>query len=302
MTRSVNLDHVRIFLSIAELNSFTKAAGAFGVSQPTISRIIQELEETWGGELFYRTGRGANLSELGHAAVERARDLLQNADQISEELRTYGRLPSGTVSLGVSPALLPPVLPELFNHLKRDLPGIRLIVREGFSDQIERLRLSGLVDIGLYSRFREGISGNSKSLVVSGMVLAAARDAPPLPATVPFASLPDYPLVMPAQPHKLRMLFESISRRLGITLNIALETDSLIAQKQACERCGCYMIKSPEAIAEESGKGFYSTSLIVNPTVHSSIVLVTTQQHPLSRAAREVSKRLTAILKSLNRE
>ena len=300
MANEITLNQLRVFASIAEFKSFTKAAGSFGITQPTVSRIIKDLEETWGGQIFYRTGRGVTLSEFGAAALIRARDLLHNANQVSEELRAYGRLPVGNVSFGISPSLMPAVVPELLNQLREKTPGIRLRIHEAFSDQIERLRLQGIVDLGLYSKFREESPDKPGGLFVSNMVLTAAHGAPPLPPKISFSELPKYPLVMPPAPHGLRTTFEHIARRLRINLNVTLDTDSVIAQKQACEHCGCYMIKAPEAISEEREKGFYMTSMIVNPRVQSSVVLVTTQQRPLSLAAREVTNRVAAILAQLS--
>src|SRR3546814_14241735 len=66
---------------------------ALGVAQPTVSRVVKELEEVWGGQLFYRTGRGVTLSEFGEQAFVRSKLLLQNAEQTSEELRAFGLLP-----------------------------------------------------------------------------------------------------------------------------------------------------------------------------------------------------------------
>lgn len=297
----IDLHQLHIFVCVAESRSFTKGAVPLGITQPTASRIIKELEEEWGGQLFHRTGRGVALTELGEMALTRAKALLRDADQFSEELRAHGRLPSGAVSLGLSPSLVPLVVPELLNQLRRDAPGIRLKIHEGFSYQIERLRLAGDVDVGIYSKFQEGETKDDHALFVSYMVLAAPGSAPPIPAEMDFSELAKYPLVMPAPPNGLRTTFETVARRLQITLNVVIDTDSVTAQTQICEHCGCYMIKALETISEARAKGTYMTSLIVNPKIQRHFVLVTTHQRPLSRAAREVANRVNAILGRLSR-
>jgi LysR family transcriptional regulator, nitrogen assimilation regulatory protein len=66
--------------------------------------------------------------------------------------------------------------------------------------------------------------------------------------------------------------------------------------------CGCYMIKAPHTIADEKHKGIFVSSVIRNPYISRHVVLVTGQQKPLSRAAREVAARVTLILRGLSSE
>jgi DNA-binding transcriptional LysR family regulator len=298
MAPLLDLDHLRLFVRVAELGSFTRAALALGIAQPTVSRIIKDLERDWDGELFYRTGRGVTLSELGENAFERARSLLALAEQTSEDLRAHARLPRGVVSLALPPSLVATVVPQLVNALREEAPGIRLRIYEGFSDQIERWLSEGDVEIGLYSRYRELGETTGPVLFTSQLVLAAHRDAPPLPATIPFADLAPLPLVLPALPNGLRSIVEDIARRLRIGLNVLVDADSILAQKQISEHCGCYMIKAPHIMAEESALGMFRTSLIVSPVIERYVVLATTQQRPVSRAGREVASRVTALLRA----
>jgi LysR family nitrogen assimilation transcriptional regulator len=131
------------------------------------------------------------------------------------------------------------------------------------------------------------------------LVLVTPGSVSPPPPEVEFADLAQYALVLPAIPNGLRTILEGIARRLRISLNVVVDTDSFVAQKQICQHCGYYLINEPHIIAEELAKGVFTTSLIVNPYVERYFELVTTQQRPLSRAAREVANRVTAILKQL---
>ena len=185
--------------------------------------------------------------------------------------------------------------------MQREAPGVRLKIHEGFSDQIERLRVTGDVDVGVYSKFHAGDVTDDRALFVSTMVLAAPRSMPELPAEIDFADLARYPLVMPGAPNGLRTTFEAVARRLQVTLNVLIDTASAAAQNEICEHCGCYMIKAQEALSDENVKGRFTASLIVNPRIQREIVLATTQQRPLSRAARQVADGVSAILGRLPR-
>lgn len=78
--------------------------------------------------------------------------------------------------------------------------------------------------------------------------------------------------------------------------------DSILAQKEMTLNCGCYMIKAPHTISSETRDNVFASSVIRNPSINRHVVLVTGQQKPLSRAAREVASRATAILRGLSGE
>jgi DNA-binding transcriptional LysR family regulator len=294
----VDLQDLRTYVEVCQLRSFTKAAVHLGVSQPTVSRIISQLEGEWGGSLFYRTGRGVSLSEFGEQALARARDLLQQAEQFGEDLRGLSRLPSGVVSVTMPPSVVSIVVPELLNQLRADRPGIHLLVHEGFSEQNERSLAAGTIDIGLYSKYWEGETRRDGLLLPSRLVLAGAPG--PLPAEIDFDELGKFPMVLPLPNNGLRAIIDSIARRMKVTLNVVLDADSTVAQKQAAARCGCFMIKAPHTIAEEQVRGEVVTSVIRNPYINRHVVLVTSRQKPLSRAARDVADRMTQILRTVS--
>lgn len=67
------LRHIRYFLAVAEQCSFTRAADALHVSQPTLSQQVRQLEETLGVQLFDRSGRTVRLTEFGEVYARHAR-------------------------------------------------------------------------------------------------------------------------------------------------------------------------------------------------------------------------------------
>lgn len=296
----MELGSLRIFVRAAELGSFSKAAVSMGLAQPSVSRTIGDLEREWDGPLFYRTGRGVALSELGEEALKKARFLLREADQAAEDLKAFSRLPSGIVSLGLPTSLVEPTIPELVNQLRAHTPGIRLQVYEGFSDQVERWLSEGLIDIGAYSKYREGSLENGPLLLESRLVLAGPREGWTLPEEIAFERLADFALVLPAPTNGLRIMVDSVARRLKVSLNVIADIDSTGGQKAMTAQCGCYMVKAPHTIADETSRGQFASSVIREPYINRHVVLVTGQQRPLSRASREVATRLTGILRGLS--
>jgi LysR family nitrogen assimilation transcriptional regulator len=292
----MTLDELRIFVRASELKSFTKAAVSMGVAQPTVSRLVGQLEAEWGGPLFYRTGRGVSLSELGMEALAKARALLKDVDRISEDLRGFSRLPTGLVSLALPPSVVTLVVPELLNQLRAERPGIRLRIREGFSDQVERWVAEGEADMGIYSKYWEGKKAPRPLLLASSLILAGLPQRTRLPREIDFAELSRFPLVLPPVTNGLRIIVDAIAKRLKVPLNVVADADSIVAQKEVALRCGCFMIKSPHTIAGEQIRSTFATSVIRNPYIGRYVVLVTGHQKPLSLAGREVASRVNDIL------
>jgi LysR family transcriptional regulator, nitrogen assimilation regulatory protein len=297
----MTLEHLRTFARAAELGSFTKAADSLGLAQPSVSRIIGDLELEWNGTLFYRTGRGVELSDLGRKALEKARSLLRDVDQFSDDMRSVGGLPSGNVTLALPPSLISSLVPRLLNRLRVEKPGIQLRIYEGFSEQIERWLSDGIVDIGLYSEYHLDGKYTEKSrtelLLMSNsrVVLAGPAGSRDLPAQIDFKQLAEFPLVLPAPTNGMRLVLDALAKRMSVKLTVVAEADSVLAQEAITLECGCYMLRGENAIADERMGGNFAACRIRNPSIHRRLLLSTVRQKPLSRAAREVAS-LAALL------
>jgi DNA-binding transcriptional LysR family regulator len=228
--------------------------------------------------------------------------LLREVEQISEDLSAFSRLPNGNVSIGLPPSLIASVIPELLNQLRRECPGIRLRIYEGFSEQIERWLSEGIVDVGIYSRYKEGSLEGNALMLNSQLVLVGVAARWDLPDEINFEQLANFPLVLPALTNGLRMAVDAVARRLKVELTVVAEADSILAQKEMTLNCGCYMIKAPLTIADEKHNGIFASSVIRNPHINRHVVLVTGQQKPLSRASREVAARVMSVLRGLSSE
>ena len=125
---------------LAEHGSFSRAAAAAHVTQPTLSAGIQELERTLGGAVVDRGRSGVFLTPIGEEAVTRAGDILARAEDLVQAARSAGRPLSGRLRLGVIPTVAPFLLPRTLPLLRERFPELKLFLRE---DQTQRL-IAGL--------------------------------------------------------------------------------------------------------------------------------------------------------------
>ena len=97
------LQQLRQAVALAEHGSFVRAAAALHISQPALSRSIQNLERSFGSALFVRSSGGVIPTDVGRLYLERARELLRMAHELDREAVTYGTLGAGRVAVGGGP-------------------------------------------------------------------------------------------------------------------------------------------------------------------------------------------------------
>jgi DNA-binding transcriptional LysR family regulator len=147
--RELNLDQLRTLVSIADLNTFSAAARALHLAQPTVSLHISELEARVNVKLLVRGGRRVVPTAAGATLVEHARRLLCDADEALDAIKRHVEGRAGRVRLGASTGVAVHLLPEVLAAMKCAHPDIDIEISI-LSSSETMLKLSqGLLDIGL---------------------------------------------------------------------------------------------------------------------------------------------------------
>lgn len=140
--------HLRYFLAVAEAGSFSRAADRLGISQPSVSQQMRDLETSLRVALFQRRGKRILLTPSGLVFQEHARAMLRQLENFLQELNRGPEELRGSLHIGVVPALNVPLMPELLGRFAADHPGISLVVEEISSTEIETALEEGRMDIG----------------------------------------------------------------------------------------------------------------------------------------------------------
>lgn len=130
------LRQLQFLVALAETGSFSRAAEACHVTQPTLSAGIKELEDMFGVALAEREARGATLTHAGEIAAARASALLADAHALVQAVTSAGALFSGPFHLGAIPTIAPFVLPQTVSMLTKRYPDLKLYLTE---DRTSRL-------------------------------------------------------------------------------------------------------------------------------------------------------------------
>ena len=113
---------LKLFLEVADLGSFSKAAIARRTVQSHISRQISDLERECGARLFRRTGRGVVLTDLGQRIVPRVRTWLAETDQLVNDIKSSAEVPVGEVRIGILPSAAHPLVTTVYERARERYP------------------------------------------------------------------------------------------------------------------------------------------------------------------------------------
>lgn len=128
----MNFTCLRTFHAVAEHGGFTAAATALGITQPTVTTQIRELEDHYGVELFLRLGRRIELTEVGTALLNTTRMIMSLCDEADELLSSHGQFRAGHLRIA---AVGPFHATEIIAALRREYPHIQLSVLLANSDR-----------------------------------------------------------------------------------------------------------------------------------------------------------------------
>jgi LysR family transcriptional regulator, hydrogen peroxide-inducible genes activator len=145
----MDLHHVRYFLAVASSLNFTKAANNCNVSQPALSRAIQQLEKEVGGLLFRRERNFTHLTDLGNLMKPHFEQIIVEISDVRNEAKRFLTLEKANLNLGVLCTISPTRFTGLLTHFSMTCPGISTKMIEGTPDGLAMLLEAGEIDVAL---------------------------------------------------------------------------------------------------------------------------------------------------------
>jgi LysR family nitrogen assimilation transcriptional regulator len=291
----MELRQLRYFVAVAEARSFTAAAHLLHVSQPALGMQIRKLEDELGLVLFFRHSRGVALTEGGRVLLDRARRILLDVEETHQALTDLSGPARGNVALGVTPSVGRVLVPDLLDRCRDELPGIRISVLEGMSEEVMKAAAEDRLDLA-FSYNPDAVPGlDCTPLLTEDLYLIGARDGgAPGGGTVPFAEVPRYPLILPSRPHGVRVLLENTAAAVGLALDVSLEIDSITMEREMIERALGFTVLPIGVVHEEVGKGRLFARKIIDPAIERTLYLAAPKRRPRSRAIEAVFQLILA--------
>jgi DNA-binding transcriptional LysR family regulator len=145
----MDMRRLEVLCKVVEFKSFTKAAKALSLSQPTVSEHLRSLEEILGERLIDRLGRGVLPTPAGKVFYQYARGIIRMRDEAVEALGQFKGKLSGRLVLGASTIPGTYILPKIVGAFKQDHPAIRITLKIAGSAKIVEGVLEGDIEAGL---------------------------------------------------------------------------------------------------------------------------------------------------------
>ena len=120
----MTIQQLEYILAVDQFRHFARAAEYCRVTQPTLSAMIQKLEEELGVKLFDRTMQPVCPTRIGEKVIAQARTILTQASQVKDIINEEQGTLTGTFHLGVLPTIAPYLLPRFFPQMMEKYPGL----------------------------------------------------------------------------------------------------------------------------------------------------------------------------------
>jgi DNA-binding transcriptional LysR family regulator len=281
----MELRQLQYFLAVAELASFTKAAGRLNVTQPGVSAQIRQLEEELGEALLQRSDRHVSLTAAGEAFLPFARAALSATDSGRAAIQQLTGLLGGRVAIGTIYSCGFPGVPGVLAEFHRAFPAVEISLTEGNSDRLLAALQRGELDLVLVGLAAEAPKGIETQVLVDEPIVAALVGSHPLAAekTIPLDLLCRQTLI--ALPHGtgVRSSFDIACKAAKLEPRVAFEVSNLgVVAQLACAGLGIAIL--PESVAAQLNGDLHALS--IRPSLRSRLELAWRADGMQSPAAR----------------
>jgi LysR family hydrogen peroxide-inducible transcriptional activator len=145
----MTITQLQYVLAVAEHKNFTLAADKCFVTQPTLSMQIQKVEEELKIQIFDRTKKPIQLTDIGQKIVNQAKNIVNEAERMKDIVEQQKGFIGGEFKLGIIPTVMPTLLPMFLNTFVKKYPKVKLIIEELNTDDIILRLKNGNLDAAI---------------------------------------------------------------------------------------------------------------------------------------------------------
>lgn len=286
----MDLRHLRYFVSVAKLRSFTAASRWLNVAQPALSRQIKALETELGTSLFLRTSRGVEMTDAGKSLEEMARFVLDYVSEIPHQLSDTSEQPSGSISVGLPPSVAYLIAPSLIEAMQQRYPLISLRIVECLSVVLREWVEQGQIDLAVMTDPGHLLTLQRIELLREDMVLIGSpRLLSDKMQSISLNDIQQYPLMIS---HGFRAVLEPWLIAHNIQLRFEMLLDSIPIMKEIVQGGRfCAVVPYSMVRAECIQKKLVAYTLR-EPSIMRRLVLVNAARRPISNTMQKVRQLL----------
>lgn len=290
----LTIRHLRVLIAIGEAGSLVGAARTLNVTQSSVTKALQEVEELLGVQLFERTSRGIIATAFGQTLLRNARLILVQLAHAAEELADLKDGTGGRIVVGTLLTASARLLPDAIAQLHRERPSLTVAVVEGTNDLLIPSLEVGEIDfvVGRLPEHRLG-QGLVQELLLRDEACVVVRAGHPL-ATRPKVTLKElssYPWILPRQETILRGQIDRAFYDLGLEPPPnAVESLSLLTNRRLVLDADYISVWPRQVTYDDYERGRIVILPLRLPTTMASIGIVSRSGTGLSPAAAALAQ------------
>ncbi len=200
-------------VALGMVGNLRRAASMMSLTQPGVTRILQELESTLGAQLFHRSHTGLTPTTFGLAVIRRARGVLSDLQNINDEVDALRLGMVGHLRVGTIVSLAPTILPRAVAILKQESPSLRIEIREGDNDTLLSELRAGEIQMMLGRVVADQSAADMRrELLYSESFCIVCGERHPLADVkepIPLARLISWPWIIPTESAPIRHHLET---------------------------------------------------------------------------------------------
>ncbi|HEX6031206.1 MAG TPA: LysR family transcriptional regulator, partial [Tepidiformaceae bacterium] len=231
----MELAQLEAFLQVAHHRSFSRAAEALFLTQPSVTARIQSLERELGERLFERTGRSVTLTDAGTAFIPHAQRALTAVQEGADAIDAVRHGDVGSIRVGASPTIATYILPAILKQFREQRPRVHVHLITGPTEDVVEKLLAGLVHMAI-CRLSPHPEVESIHLYNDDLVLVVAPSHPfAKRGRVTLQEAGKEPFLFFERTSSYHGLVYSMFLRQGIAPESVMELDSMEAMKHMVE-------------------------------------------------------------------
>lgn len=301
MSDSLDLIALRYFVAVVEHGSYSRAASRLRLTQPAVSRQIQNLERAYKVRLLKRCGQRFEATEAGTQLYLEAKDIVARVDRLAHLVGTAAQEPGGTLSIGVTWATSESFLPELLMRFRSRYPRVFIRVIQDSNDRLADALAMRRLDIAvLFGKPRDSqlefhhLLDEQAGLVVPYAMREFAHGQP-----VDFARAFELPIILPHRGWGLRDVIEGQCAAQGMQMNVAIEADNLpVTKRLVIAGLGC-TIATRGSVQEEMIRSQLRFVAIHSPSIEWHMNAATLKGDALTMAQKVMLQELVLHTRAL---
>ena len=287
----LDLRRIRYFVAVYEEGSIKRAAEREKVVQPAMSVQIRQLEDELSVKLFVRSTQGVQATPAGEQFYRLCTDLLRNLRLAQQQMRDFGGMIAGPISVGLMPSICRGPFAAILNRYSEAYPGVTIKVVEANSGTLADRVIAGELDVAIcnrpasQTRLKLRLLAKDKIVLVSGAKKNLVRWKP-----YELAGIDDLKLVLPSPRHSLRRLLDRHIKARAIRASHILEIDGLGATMEVVQSGDWSTLLPSVAVINDLASTRVTINPVASPALTSDIYELRLPERPLSLPAQKLSE------------